>query len=117
MSATPTLTDGIHLILKHDCPTCVLIEPVITQLAASGLQLTVDSQDNPEFPAVEGVVDDTDLAVSWHHKIETVPTLLRVEAGVETARIVGWERSQWEAFTAQSDLAPGIAEYSPCCGS
>ena len=117
MSATPTLTDGIHLILKHDCPTCVLIEPVITQLAASGLQLTVYSQDNPEFPAVEGVVDDTDLAVSWHHKIETVPTLLRVEAGVETARIVGWERSQWEAFTAQSDLAPGIAEYSPGCGS
>jgi len=73
MSMTPTLTDGIHLIVKQDCPTCVLVEPVIAQLAASDLQLTVYSQDNPNFPVVQGVVDDTDLAVSWHHNIETVP--------------------------------------------
>ena len=27
MSEMPALADGLHLIVKHDCPTCVLIEP------------------------------------------------------------------------------------------
>jgi len=117
MSTPSVLGDGFHLVVKQDCPTCVLIEPVIAQLAAADLALSIYSQDNPGFPEVEGVVDDTELTVSWHHNIETVPTLLRVEAGVETERIVGWERSQWETFTAQSNLAPAIDGYSPGCGS
>lgn len=117
MSSAAELADGLHLIVKQDCPTCVLIEPVITQLTATEIPLTVYSQDDPNFPGVAGVVDDTDLAVSWHHDIETVPTLLRVKDGVETARIVGWERSQWETFTGQDDLAPDIAGFAPGCGS
>lgn len=117
MSTTPALADGLHLVVKQDCPTCVLIEPAIAQLAASALSLRVYSQDDPGFPAVDGVVDDTDLAVSWHNNIETVPTLLRVENGIETERIVGWERSQWEAFTDQPNLAAEIAGYAPGCGS
>lgn len=117
MTAQPTLADGLHLIVKRDCPTCVLVEPVVAQLAGTGQALTVYSQDDPSFPDAVDVVDDRDLAVSWHHQIETVPTLLRIEAGAETGRIVGWERSQWEAFTAVPDLAPDIAGFAPGCGS
>ncbi len=50
MTATPTLADGLHLIVKRDCPTCVLIEPAIAQLAATSQPLTVYSQDDPSFP-------------------------------------------------------------------
>ena len=117
MTATPTLADGLHLIVKRDCPTCVLIEPVIAQLAATSQPLTVYTQDDPSFPESVDAVDDGNLSISWHHQIETVPTLLRFEAGSETDRIVGWERSQWETFTDQQDLAPEIAGYAPGCGS
>jgi hypothetical protein len=43
---------------------------------------------SPRWPRA----DDTDLAVSWHHDIETVPTLLRISDGEERDRTVGWSR-------------------------
>src|SRR5690606_13420515 len=95
--AAPPLPDGLVAVVKRDCPTCTLVEPVLAQLARSGTPLTVYTQDDPTFPAgVPGVVDDTDLAFSWHHDIETVPTLLLVEQGREVARTVGWSRPDWE---------------------
>lgn len=116
MSA-PGLVDGFALVVKKDCPTCVKIEGVVAQLAARGVPLSVYCQDDPAFPAGVDVVDDTDLRISWHHDVETVPTLMRVENGVETERIVGWERGQWETFTAQSGLGEDISGYMPGCGS
>ena len=116
MSA-PRLTDGWTLVVKKDCPTCVTIEPVVADLMGRGLPLTVYSQDDPAFPAGVEVVDDTDLSVSWHHEIETVPTLIKVEAGAEVDRMVGWERAQWEAFTGQSGLGQDITQWMPGCGS
>ncbi len=115
--AAPRLSDGWNLIVKKDCPTCVTIEPVIGELIARGVELQVFTQDDASFPSIAGVVDDTSLAVSWHHKVETVPTLIKVEGGQETDRIVGWERAQWEAFTGQEDLGSGITGYMPGCGS
>ena len=50
--------------------------------------------------------------------IETVPTLLRIEAGVETERIVGWDREQWRSFTgATATSAPTSPTGGPGCGS
>jgi hypothetical protein len=79
--------------------------------------VTVYTQDDPTFPDPDTAVDDTDLAVSWHHEIETVPTLLRVEGGVETGRIVGWSRDEWRRFTAVDDLGSDLPEQRPGCGS
>ncbi len=61
--------------------------------------------------------DDTSLERSWHHEIEVVPTLLRVESGAEQDRIVGWQREEWEAFTGESGLGPGLPDWRPGCGS
>ena len=113
----PILPDGLVAVVKRDCPTCVLVAPVLADLAHRGLAVTVYSQDDPTFPDGADVVDDTQLAVSWHHDIETVPTLIRVESGRETDRIVGWSRPQWEAFTAQTSLGPELPEHRPGCGS
>ncbi len=113
----PVLPEGLVVIVKEDCPTCELIVPVLKQLT-SGNQLTVFSQDEPNFP--EGIEDqqfDGDLAISWHHNIETVPTLLVIEDGKETARTVGWSRSQWESITGVSQLGVELPDHRPGCGS
>ena len=69
------LPDGWVVVLKRDCPTCLLVEPVLQQLHAAG-RLTAYSQDDPGFPAGLHVVDDRDLETSWRLGLDTVPTLL-----------------------------------------
>jgi hypothetical protein len=108
--------DGLVAVVKRDCPTCALVEPVLQQLAAAGA-LTVVSQDDPSFPAGLPVTDDRELEVSWRLGIETVPTLLRMADGAETGRIEGWLRGQWESFTGVAGLGEGLPEHRPGCGS
>lgn len=111
------LPDGLVAVVKKDCPTCTLVEPVLKELHNS-LSLTVYTQDDPTFPAtVPNVVDDTGLEQSYRLNIETVPTLIQVENGAETERIVGWNRTQWEQFTGLNNLGEGLPAYRPGCGS
>lgn len=113
------LPDGLVAIVKRDCPTCALVGPVLAQLRARGAEgLTVYSQDDPTFPeATGGALDDSGLEVSFALDLDTVPTLLRVRAGEEQARIVGWSREQWEAFTGLAGLGPDLPPHRPGCGS
>ncbi|MCP5032102.1 MAG: thioredoxin family protein [Actinomycetia bacterium] len=116
--AKQPLPEGVVAVVKRDCPTCELVAPVLDDLARRGLELTVFTQDDPLFPEGSAtVVDDTQLAMSWSHDIETVPTMMKVQDGQETERIVGWSRSQWEAFTGQTHLGPDLPEQRPGCGS
>lgn len=118
MPADLELPDGIVVVVKRDCPTCTLVAPVLAQLLDAGVRLTVYSQDDPAFPdEIGGAVDDTDLHVSWHLDLDTVPTVLRVEDGKEAERIVGWAREQWETFTGVDGLGPGLPAWRPGCGS
>ncbi|MEL6890855.1 MAG: thioredoxin family protein [Actinomycetota bacterium] len=112
----PPLPDGLVCVVKRDCETCRTIVPVLEQLDACG-PLTVYTQDDPGFPDRPTAIDDTSLAVSWHHDVETVPTLIEVVDGVEVARTVGWSRDTWEAFTGASDLGPDLPAMRPGCGS
>ena len=89
--------------VKRECPTCALVVPVLTELA-SCLDLTVVSQDDPTFPPDLPVTGDTDLDLSWQHRIETVPTLLRLRDGVEEQRAIGWHREEWVQLTGVRDL-------------
>ena len=117
MTARPTLPDGLVAVVKRDCPTCVLVAPVLRQIATD-TTLTVYTQDDPDFPDGIDALDDRDLSISWHYEIETVPTLMRVRDGVEQERIVGWARAQWAAFTGLSlELGAGLPDYRPGCGS
>lgn len=117
-TVAPPLPDGLVAVVKRECATCVLVTPVLAQLAsAPSVTLSVFTQDDPDFPDGISSMHDDDLALSWHHDIETVPTLLRVEGGREVGRIVGWSRPEWEAFTGVADLGPGLPEWRPGCGS
>ncbi|MGY2066048.1 thioredoxin family protein [Blastococcus sp. SYSU DS0619] len=102
------LPDGLVAVVKRDCPTCVLVEPVLRGLGAA-----VWCQDDAGwFPG-----DDTELELSYRLGIETVPTLLRVTDGEETARVVGWSREQWEELTGVAGLGPELPDHRPGCGS
>ncbi len=112
----PPLPSGLVAFVKRDCPTCVLVAPVLAEIAAK-TKLTVYTQDDPAFPEGLSPQDDTDLARSWHYEIEAVPTLLRVEDGVESGRILGWQRAEWESFTSVRGLGAGLPDWRPGCGS
>lgn len=88
----PRLPDGVVAVVKRDCETCQMVVPVLRQWAAGG-RLTVYTQDDPAFPGDPASHHDDDLTVSWHHAIETVPTLIKVVDGVDVARTAGWLRS------------------------
>jgi len=110
--------DGLIAIVKRDCPTCVLVVPVLNDLRRrGGEELTVISQDDPDFPEGLDAVDDTSLDISLDFNLDTVPTLLRWRDGKEVQRLVGWERTEWEVFTGESDLGPALPPHRPGCGS
>ncbi len=111
------LPDGIVAVVKAECATCVVVTPVLRQLREAGVELTVFTQDEPGFPEGLAPLHDSDLSVSYHHDIETVPTLIRVKDGVEVDRTFGWSRSAWEALTAVEGLGPGLPDMRPGCGS
>lgn len=117
-TVSPPLPDGFVAVMKRDCPTCELVDPVLAEIRAAGLTITGVTQDDPTFPtSIDAVVDDTDLALSWHHEIETVPTLIDVRDGVEQRRIVGWSKEQWTEFTGVDSLGAELPEQRPGCGS
>jgi len=103
-------------VVKRDCPTCELVVGVLEQLADTG-PLTVFTQDDPSFPESLSPTDDSDLGFSWHHDIETVPTLILASDGREEDRTVGWSRPHWEKLTGVESLGPDLPEFRPGCGS
>jgi hypothetical protein len=105
------------VVVKRDCPTCALVVPVLHELRSRTGRLTVVTQDDPAFPEGLDPVDDTELALSWRHGIETVPTLLSVRDGREIDRTEGWDRSRWEDLTGLDGLAIGLPDWRPGCGS
>ncbi|MDJ0768878.1 MAG: thioredoxin [Ilumatobacter sp.] len=112
----PTLPDGLVAIVKRDCETCQTIVPALREIAAAR-DLVVYTQDDPAFPGDPLAIHDVDLGVSWHHDIETVPTLIRVEDGAEVDRTFGWSRDAWREFTGIDDLGGGLPAMRPGCGS
>ncbi len=113
----PTLPDGLVIVVKRECATCVMVVPVIEELINGPIPVTVYVQDDPTFPESLAPIHDVDLSISWHYDIETVPTVLRIENGVEVARTVGWVRDEWEQLTKQAGLGPSLSAFRPGCGS
>ena len=117
-AAGSTLPDGLVVVVKEECECCRMVAPLLAELqGASGSGVTVFTQDDPGFP--DGVVahHDGDLALSWHHQIETVPTLMRVVDGVEVERTVGWSKAEWQRITGVADLGADLPVMRPGCGS
>ncbi|MEY4229698.1 MAG: hypothetical protein RLZZ362_547 [Actinomycetota bacterium] len=111
MSST-RLPDGLVVIVKEECETCRMVAPLLAQF-----ECTVYTQDDPSFPHSVSPIHDADLAVSWHHDIETVPTLIKVMEGVEIERTVGWSQAEWRRITGIATLGHELPVMRPGCGS
>lgn len=108
----PILPDGLVVVVKRECETCRMVAPLLAEMGA-----TVYTQDDPAFPEGVAAIHDADLAVSWHHEIETVPTLMRVAGGQELERTVGWSRADWQRITGRPGLGDDLPVMRPGCGS
>ncbi len=108
---------GFIAVVKRDCATCRLIEPVFRELMI-GAALQIHSQDDPSFPdCIDDVIDERELELSYRLEIEIVPTLIQFQDGEERARLVGWKRDEWRRLTEMTALGEALPEYSPGCGS
>ncbi|MEM7254963.1 MAG: thioredoxin [Pseudomonadota bacterium] len=104
-------------VVKRDCDTCQLVEPVLADLVRRG-EITIYSQDDPTFPETAGgALDDRDLTASWRLNIDTVPTLLRLQNDRESGRAEGWDRAQWATLCDLPSSATSLPAYQPGCGS
>jgi hypothetical protein len=116
MTAPSTNTHYL-VFLKQGCHTCSTLEPVIQALKAlpSGLRIVV--QDEPEYLADLGAEYDKTLELSFRHRIEVTPTLIRFAGDAETGRTDGWVRAEWRQLTEIDDLGADQREMMPGCGS
>lgn len=104
-------------VVKRECPTCELVEPLLTTLDKSA-SLVVYTQDDPTFP--KGVTNrehDTTLERSHRLKIHTVPTVIRLDDDKETGRVEGWERNAWQELTGIIGLGEDLPQMQPGCGA
>jgi len=96
------MNDRLVVVVKQDCPTCQLIAPLLARIPAR-----VISED-----------DDGGLAESYAMHVETVPTLIALDAdGGEAERLEGWDAAEWERVTGVPTLGDGLPAYRPGCGS
>jgi hypothetical protein len=91
----------ITAVVKEDCPTCRLVEPLLQELLAKGVVAVIHREDEPEG-----------LETSYRLGVETVPTLIKGDE-----RLVGWDQARWEAFTGVPGLGAHLPDYRPGCGS
>lgn len=117
--------------VKEDCPTCNLVMPLLQALHESGdvavLAPGQTADGNRTLVERHGLtlplLDDSILKVSFAYDVETVPLLLLADAdGVETARLTGFDRAEWQAFFERH--APNaivdwqaLPKWRPGCGS
>ena len=110
--------EGLIVVVKRDCPTCGLIEPLLHDLARDGTPLTVYVQDDPTYAAgLPAALFDATLERSFRLGIEFVPTLIRMAGGRELARTYGWHRGDWQQISGQPGLGAALPEMRPGCAS
>lgn len=108
------LTDGLVAFVKHACPTCIMIAPVMADTAKACNNFQVVTQDDPKFPAgVANIVDDRELDHSWLNHIEATPTLIRFAGGKEIERVMGWDRAGWQRLTGIKALGSSLPAMQP----
>ncbi len=105
------------VFLKYDCPTCELVRPLLADIQQNDPSLRVIVQDDSALFSDLDVQKDNDLKMSYHHRIETVPTVIKLEKNSETARLIGWDKQEWKKFFSFSEEDYELPETKPGCGS
>ena len=136
--SSPDAERALVCFIKEDCPTCKEVMPVLTAFFrqyASNMPVHIIGQTHAgtkalaeQFNPAFSILDDSALQVSFAADIETVPTLLMVDAeGTETARLVGFVKDEWQTLATELNAEEGLGDlvldwailpdWRPGCGS
>ena len=96
-------------------PDLPLVVPVLAELR-DGRHRSRSTPRTTRLPRRPPPLDDTDLAVSWHHAIETVPTLMRVVDGARSGAPSAGPRPSGRAHRRRRARAD-LPAMRPGCGS
>ena len=105
----------LKLVMKQGCETCLMIEPLVPQIAKAH-KLEVICQDSSSFPANVPVTFDESLEQSFKLNIEIVPTLIVMRDGQESSRIFGWDETAWSGLLG-IEFDTDLPKFRPGCGS
>ena len=111
------MNERILVFLKHDCPTCELILPLLADIQKNTSALKIIVQDNPNLFNDLDVQEDSNLEISFQHEIETVPTVVKIENKSETSRLIGWDKQEWKKMFNFSEENYNLPDRKPGCGS
>ena len=115
-------------LVKHDCPVCDQVLPVLDAAAAAGAPIRILSQSSPEQTAEQAArvgltsVPDVDeeLRTSERFDPDAVPALVLLDGGEERGRVEGLHRARIAdlAAAAGAELElDGLPEQRPGCAS
>ena len=124
--ALPDDNASIICFVKQDCPTCQLVMPVLEQLHAEGHRIIAIGQTTEgnqqlitDFNLTLPFLDDSKLKISFAFDIDTVPTLIPLEASGNLGEaLIGFTKEEWQtAFPESAVDWPSMPDWRPGCGS
>jgi hypothetical protein len=115
-------------LVKHDCPVCDQVLPVLDQAQAQGAAVRILSQSGPEETAAQASrLDlssvpelDDELELSARFDPDAVPTVVLLDGADERGRVEGLDRNRLTELAAQAGVTlelDGLPERRPGCAS
>ena len=115
-------------LVKHDCPVCDQVLPVLDAARADGGAIRIVSQSSAQDTAAQAerlhltrAPDlDADLELSQRFDPDAVPAVVLLDGGSEQARTEGLDRQRLNALAKQAGITlqlDGLPERRPGCAS
>jgi hypothetical protein len=115
-------------LVKHDCPVCDQILPVLDRARANGAPVRILSQSDADETAAQAsrlkLVSvpelDNDLELSARFDPDAVPTVLLLDGGDERDRVEGLDRIRLTELASEAGVTlelDGLPERRPGCAS
>src|SRR4051794_34360256 len=115
-------------LVKHDCPVCDQVLPVLDQAQRRGASIRIVSQSSADETAMQAsrlklasVPElDADLALSARLDPDAVPAVVLLDGRDEHGRVEGLDRARLSSLAAEAGVdleLDGLPERRPGCAS
>jgi hypothetical protein len=115
-------------LVKHDCPVCDQVLPVLDRARAGGAPIRIVSQSSSEETAAQterlslsqAPELDPELELSIRFDPDAVPAVMLLDGSDEQARVEGLDRARLSEIAQQAGVAlelDGLPERRPGCAS
>jgi hypothetical protein len=115
-------------LVKHDCPVCDQVLPVLDRALADGAPIRIVSQSSADETAAQASrlalqatpELDPDLELSLRFDPDAVPAVVLLDGGNERGRVEGLDRARLMDLAARAGVTlelDGLPEIRPGCAS